>query len=136
MRIFFAHSSADPPAEIEKMAKQLKLFLLDRGAPKVTVTTGRKDYSRNFRGDWKGWAEGVVSRINATTRKPVYDMVIVPDRRCGRATAQLISAWIGADRPAVFWDKNNSLKKIYTVDLVDPDDWSTGHEIVLVGEEG
>lgn len=127
MRFFYAHPSSDPPSIILEDRERLRILLAERGAGcPVQITLGRKDFDSNFRGDWAGWAENVVSRVHSVTRRPVYDVIIVPGQRCGRATAQVVSAALKVGRPVFLWDREHSLKRVRAVATVDSDDWATG----------
>ena len=126
MRLFYAHPSSDPPSVVSEDQEKLRELLTKRGASPVRITLGRKDFDSNFRGDWAAWAEGVISRIHSVTRKPIYEVIVVPGQRCGRATAQVVDAALKAGRPVLLWDRESSLKKVRSITTVDPDDWAAG----------
>jgi hypothetical protein len=133
MRFFYAHPSSDPPSIILEDRERLRTLLTERGAgSSIRITLGRKDFESNFRGDWAAWTQSIVSRTHSVTRKPRYEAIVVPGKRCGRATAQVVKAALEAGRPVFLWDREHSLKKVCGVTMVDSDDWATGLSLEVV----
>lgn len=134
MRVFYAHPSSESPKGILEDLKRLSGLLSGRGAYDVRIVAGRQDFDANFRGNWDGWAESIVSRVHSITRKPRYDVVVIPGRCCGRVTAKIIHFALKRDRPVFTWDREASLKRVELVSITDSNDWATGFSLIAAGE--
>ena len=93
----------------------------------MSVLPGRDDFRIHNRGDWDVWAKSIVKREHAMTRKPFYDMIIIPSQSVGRATATIVGHAVKAGRPVfLFTDEGGEwgrLQRITQVYPYDVDDW-------------
>ena len=130
LRVFFAHPSSMDQKTIESTTKELRKkieekFLYTQGhAPAIRVVAGRDDHMRHWKGDWVKWQDGVLTRKDSMTGKPLYGMFITCGERCGRATAHILSGAL-KDRPVFNWD-GERLCGVSSVEMLDGEDWSNG----------
>ena len=138
MGVFYAHGASESPISIEKNRKDLEHFLKKRfhkklgidSSPVIHVFSGRQEHRSTWRGDWEKWQKSVVSRKHATTGDVCYHMFIVPEERCGRATASILGHALSAGRKLFLWDrKGGKLKRVNGVQAVDADDWTSGFRV-------
>tara|TARA_R100000152_G_C6613863_1_gene66846 strand:- start:72 stop:527 length:456 start_codon:yes stop_codon:yes gene_type:complete len=136
IRIFYAHASGDDSDVIAQGCAGIKELVRAKGERagkdvKVTVVPGRDDFRAHCRGDWDVWAKSVVHREHAITRKPFYDLIVIPTPYVGRATAQIVNVAIRAGRPVFLLSNNSegnsSLERITQVYPYDIDDWQGGY---------
>ena len=93
MRVFFAHPKSMQNEQIDAEVAAIRdLFTKDLGEP-VEVIAGRDDYMMHAMaaGGWKNWAKDVATRIDTGTRKPWYDVVVVPGATIGGATQVIVA---------------------------------------------
>lgn len=143
VRIFFAHArdSQDVGTKCVELSRMIadKYVAAGKNRPVVRAVPGRDDYERYFRGDWTAWQESVVTRLDSITRKPAYDMFVVDQERCGRATANIIGAALTQGKAVFIWaplevqkkqhcmgEYGPSLDRVVRVQVVDPEDWTGG----------
>lgn len=131
IRVFYAHSSSESEEETKSQCQKIKELIVKRGESKgrelsVSIVPGRADFRANCRGDWDAWAKGIISRDHAITREPFYDLIIVPSKYVGRATAQIVDRAVRVGRPVFLLD-DGPLQRITQVYPYDPDDWQGGY---------
>lgn len=130
LRVFFAHPSGLDKKSIAEGCKEIRGIIRAKGERagkdvKVSVISGRDDFSIHCRGDWEAWTKGVVKREHAITRAPYYDMFVVPSQYVGRATAQIVHLANRSGRPVLLL-KDGALSRVSSVYPYDPDDWQSG----------
>tara|TARA_R100000808_G_scaffold5066_1_gene15731 strand:- start:5882 stop:6346 length:465 start_codon:yes stop_codon:yes gene_type:complete len=130
IRVFFGHPRDLNDGEIAQGCSRIKEFIRAKGERagkdlKVSVIPGRDDFQVHCRGDWDVWAKSVVHREHSITRKPYYDMIVIPSQYVGRATAQIVNLANKGGRP-VFLLGQESLTRVSQVYPYDPDDWQGG----------
>ena len=130
MRVFYAHPSSESVQGIDSAITQLSSLLSSRGGD-ARIIPARKDYDTNFRGDWDRWADSTATATHSVTRKPRYNLFVVPGRYCGRATARIVQSALKAERPVFTWDRDQSLQKVTQIEVSDPDDWTTGYHLLV-----
>lgn len=143
VRVFYAHSRncENVPGKCLELARVIvdKYVSAGKNRPNVRVVPGREDHKKHFRGDWAAWQESVATRLDSITRKPVYDMFIVDQERCGRATANIIGAALTQEKAVFIWtpletqreqssldEHGPSLDRVVRIQVVDPEDWAGG----------
>jgi hypothetical protein len=131
MRVFYAHPSSESTRGIFSAVLELSDLFTQRGSTGAQIIAARKDYDTNFRGDWDEWAESTTTAIHAVTRKPRYNLFVIPGRYCGRATARIVQSALEAGRPVFTWDRDQSLQKVTQIEVSDPDDWTTGYHLLV-----
>tara|TARA_R110002012_G_scaffold9854_7_gene45848 strand:+ start:17160 stop:17654 length:495 start_codon:yes stop_codon:yes gene_type:complete len=136
--IFYAHSSYDTEDHINKACKKIKELIRARGERagkdlKVTIVPGRDDFRVHHRGDWNSWAKSVTNREHSITRKPYYDMIVIPTPYVGRATAQVVGMAIRVGRPVFLLCQHEErgdapeIQRITQVYPYDEEDWAGGY---------
>lgn len=136
--IFYAHPSLDTEDRIEEACKRIKEILRAKGERagkdlKITIVPGRDDFRVHHRGDWTSWAKSVARREHSITRKPYYDMIVIPTPYVGRATAQIVGMAIRVGRPVFLLCENSEKETVPTIQRItqvypyDEDDWSGGY---------
>ena len=133
MRVFYAHASGDDPKSVASTRTEIKEAIANKISSDVLVVPGRDDHQRNWRGDWETWQEGVVTRRNAVTSKPVYDLFVVASTTCGRSTANILGVALTMKRPVFFWD--GKFSKVESIKVTDPDDWTGGFRVCREAEQ-
>ena len=131
MRVFYAHPSSESTRGIFSAVLELSDLFTQRGSTGAQIIAARKAYDTNFRGDWDEWAESTTTAIHAVTRKPRYNLFVIPGRYCGRATARIVQSALEAGRPVFTWDRDQSLQKVTQIEVSDPDDWTTGYHLLV-----
>lgn len=122
MRAFYAHPGGN--VLIQELV-DLKASLIAKGL-EADVVPGVSDYGKNYKGSWEDWQKGVVHRVNFVTKKPVYDLFVVPGDDCGRATAAILEEALSVGKPVFWWDGNGAFERVSGVALFDPEDWQHG----------
>ena len=128
----------DTATRIEEACKRIKEILRAKGERagkdlKITIVPGRDDFRVHHRGDWTSWAKSVTQREHSITRKPYYDMVVIPTPYVGRATAQIVGMAIRVGRPVFLFCENSEKETVPTIQRItqvypyDEDDWSGGY---------
>ena len=137
IRVFFAHSANSPIEDIQASAQKIKGLFLEKGATSgrdlsVSIVLGRDDFRVNCRGDWDVWAKSITKREHAMTRKPYYDVIVIPTQYVGRATAQIVGHAVKAGRPVFLYSDRDPewgpLQRITHVYPYDTDDWQGGYK--------
>jgi len=137
IRVFFAHSSGCSVDETRATAREIKKLFLEKGAAsgkdlQVSIISGRDDFRANCRGDWDVWAKSITQREHAMTRKPFYDIIVIPTQYVGRATAQIVGHAVKAGRPVFLYSEKGSewgaLQRVTHVYPYDIDDWQGGYK--------
>ena len=128
--VFYAHPSGEDGKTIAKQGIKIREIIRAKGERagkdlKVSVISGRDDFRIHCRGDWNVWAKSIVKREHAITRKPYYDLIVVPSTTVGRATAQVVDLAVRAGRP-VFFLSDEKLERITQVYAFDAEDWQGG----------
>lgn len=136
VRVFYAHSSATDPQELREQAGKLLDTLQARFkargvSPDLQVVLGREDHRRHWCGNWDAWQDSIISRQDFMTGQPVYSLFIVPDSICGRATAGIIRQAIAAQRSVMWWDGKDKLQKVHSIEMDDPDNWTSGFRVEI-----
>lgn len=136
--VFYAHRARTEDTELKNgMALVVGLLQprLERrfGEPvSITVTTGQADFNAYFQGDWNNWAGTVASRRNATTGRLLYDILVCPDLRVGRATGHMLITALGLGRMVMHLNQQaQTIKAVKLVACMDDDDWSTGYHLIM-----
>jgi len=146
IRVFFAHPATMTTGEIEESASMIQEDMMkviggktiNDQEIKVSVIPGRKDHQHFFpqAGSWDKWAKDVVVRQNATTKRRMYDMFVVPGQSCGRATRSIVRFAIEIDRAVFSWDNfDRAFTPVVGTRDVDPLNWGDGTMLILL-EEG
>lgn len=136
--VFYAHPSFDTEDKIEKDCGNIRKIIRARGERagkdlKINIVPGREDFRVHHRGDWNSWAKGVIAREHSITRKPYYDMVVIPSPFVGRATAQIVGMAIRIGRPVFLLcqhkerEDSPEIQRITQVYPYDEEDWSGGY---------
>ena len=136
--VFYAHSSYDTAERIDEGCKDIKGLLRARGERagkdlRVTIVPGRDDFKVHHKGGWDSWAKSVVTREHSITRKPYYDMIVIPTPFVGRATAQIVGSAIRAGRPVFLLCQHGErgdapeIQRITQVYPYDEEDWAGGY---------
>jgi hypothetical protein len=137
IRIFYAHSSFDSIDRVEEACKRIRAIFRAKGERagkemKISIVPGRDDFRIHHRGDWGAWTKGVVKREHSITRKPYYDMIVIPTPFVGRATSQIVGAAIRFGRPVFLLCEHAekegapSIQRITQVYAYDEEDWQGG----------
>jgi hypothetical protein len=139
IRVFYAHPSGETPEDTRKGVEVLRTFLESKlkkkykslaSMPLVIITSGRQDHEAFFRGDWKEWGESVVVRKHSMTGKPRYQMFVVPQEHCGRATADIVRLALQKGRTVLRWSqRENKLFPVKKIIAFDPEDWTSGFQL-------
>lgn len=101
MRVFFAHPKSMQNEQIDaEVAVVRDLFTKEMGEA-VEVVAGRDDYLMHAMsaGGWKNWAKDVATRIDTMSRKPYYDVIVVPGPTIGGATQVIVSHAMHLQKP-------------------------------------
>ena len=133
MRVFYAHASGDDSKSVSAVKAEIHEAITDRMDDDVLIVPGRDDFQRNWRGDWEAWQESVVSRKNAVTSKPVYDLFVIAELTCGRSTANILGVALTMNRPVFFWD--GKFSKVGAIKVTDSDDWTGGFQVCREPEQ-
>ena len=97
MRVFLAHPKAWTDAQIDAKVAEVRAAL-----PAAEVISGRDSFAATAHGSgsWSAWATEVGSGTDANG-DPTFDLILVPDVFCGKATAQIVDAALRSSREVI-----------------------------------
>lgn len=143
MKVFLAHPKGID-GELPMLRNQVISALIDarneaqarnpnlKPSP-LKVTTGLDDYTAAFTacGSWNAWTSRVAAGVDAITRKPLYDVIVVaPDSRIGAATKDIVLGALSIGKPVLLWTKDTKkLQKVRGVEQLDKRDFKTGWKV-------
>tara|TARA_R110000824_G_scaffold282449_1_gene470710 strand:+ start:905 stop:1402 length:498 start_codon:yes stop_codon:yes gene_type:complete len=141
IHVFFAHPATMTTIEIKESTKLIEEDMLGVIAGKsineeeigVIVVSGRKDHKHFFpqAGSWEKWTKDVVSRKNATTKRRMYDMFVVPGETCGSATKSIVENAMQANRAVFSWnDQDREFTPVIGTKSDDALDWNNGTRLI------
>lgn len=142
MRFFIAHSKAegeDPDAYAAILTRARKIV-----GDEHELVSGRNDFLANMEseGGWDGWSRSIATRVDPETGVRVYDGVLVPSNRVGKATAAIVGACLEAgvevycfsgeipERWGTGVTFTNDAWPVGAVELVDRKDFKTGWALI------
>ena len=128
LNVILLHSKAATDAEIKSAA----VDLVNLGVAKVT--SARKHWERAGAGSggFAGWPQAVLRTGYGTTR-PEFDALVVPQRRVGKATADIVNLALKVKRPIFVLDEalanTRALTPVTGIRTIDGRDFQTGWEL-------
>lgn len=84
---------------------------------------GCVDFAGHFDGDWDGWANSVINRMNPMTRKRAYDRYVSITRGVGRANFIILSRAFEAGLPTFVYE-DGVLKPVIGITELDPENYT------------
>ena len=132
--VFYCHRATEPEAETTRACGNLESLLFARSTGLLgnfRIIPGRQDHATNFHGNWDAWAQGVPHRINSMTRRPLYNLFVVPQTTIGKATAQILQAALELRRPVYYWDGAGWFVRVREIRCFDPMYFKGGWGVVI-----
>ena len=136
IHLFYAHPSSVDPHVLAQESQEIREKLVEKSKAagkdiRVRITTGRDDFLENARGDWQAWTHGICRRRHSITQERLFDMVVIPSKFVGRATASIIDGAVKAGIPVMLFSSEEGpewghFQRITQVYPFDPDDWQGG----------
>jgi hypothetical protein len=124
--VFLAHKKQETDVSINAMLTALKIDIDRQAGINSRVTAGRDDYKdrASSLGGWQAWQRDVATG-ETIEGCPRFDALVSPDKRVGKATAQMLFLAGTAGKDVYYWD-GRALHTINEVRAVDEEDWKNG----------
>lgn len=121
------------PSQVED-AKAAVVSGLTNAAPHIEVVcvlgTEERDNSFAEQGSWDAWCTHVATGVHYEQRTPLFNAIAVMGETMGKATASIMSQALGARRLGILV-QDGQLTQVTDVEVVDPEDWKAGWQVVL-----
>ena len=129
MNVFYAHRKGDDTLAVQE-AIEMATALIGNDA---IVVSGVIDYERNFArcGSWNGWTYDVAKGVDYATRKPRYDVFLIPDVEIGKATRDIIQHALDVRKPVLYWRPGEKPQTVVAVASNENESWANGWSLVL-----
>lgn len=133
MRALFAHPKGMEGEKIDADVALLTDLLTKEIGEPVEVVSGRDDYLMHAAsaGGWKGWATDVAKRIDSMTRKPFYELFVVPQSTIGGATQIMLAHAMHMGKPVLVMEIDHDaqtldLRQAKAIVCEDAEDYTAG----------
>ncbi|MAG26022.1 hypothetical protein CMI47_10625 [Candidatus Pacearchaeota archaeon] len=110
------------PTTIERLKERL--------AP-CSVCTTSEEYDRRFMdaGSWSAWIRILAQGKDLYSQQPLFDEFYCLHLDLGKVNAELVNRALHIGKPVRYIDKNGTSRTVFSVEVVDPEDWATGWTI-------
>jgi hypothetical protein len=137
MRFFLAHSKAEgeDPDTIGRILDRVR-GIVGKGHE---IVLGRDEFTEHIgsSGGWDGWTASISTRVDPDSGQRVYDGIIVPSHRVGKATAAIVRCALDVSMPVfALQDRDASpfgpdeiedgADEVGHVEMTTPRDYKTG----------
>lgn len=126
MNVFVAFSSnCDDSIRNEVMTSLLQSF--ERVQQSITIHDSKDVYMEQFadQGGWDGYVNYVSQGCNFYSRKQNFDIIVCPEQRVGKATAELVRKFIEKSKPVFLLD-DTKFYHVKNVIVEDSENWQNG----------
>jgi hypothetical protein len=131
IRLFIAHRKAEE--DLDALKSSVESALTASKLSNFTLTLGRDDYEEKFKsaGSWDAWIERIATGIHPITRKAIYDGLVVPDAKVGKATAKMVELALSKKKPVLYLTSDGAVKVVTGVERKDLRNFQSGWELLF-----
>jgi hypothetical protein len=133
LRFFLAHAKSCEDEELDELVEVASKILdgFAKGKP-FDLVLGRAYFEARFKacGSWNAWVAEVATGLDYTTRRPIFDAIMVPAGPVGAATAAMVRKAHAIRKPMFAFTLRGNHSPIVGVRTIDVKDWKEGYRLV------
>ena len=129
MNVFYGHRKGEDGLAVQEAIEAAAGML----GPEAIVVSGVLDHERHYArcGSWNAWAYDVARGVDYSSRKPRYDVFLIPDMDVGKATRDIINHAIDAGKLVFYWRPGQKAFRVTGVAPNENESWIDGWSLVL-----